>query len=371
MSPFTPVNPEWKCQNSAAARMHSLEGEGPQMVVGVPFTYGEGKLDASIPQTTVEKTEIGDSHDVHYVTIPWQDSIDIATLYGFSGHEKPKRVRPYRVSKSQKSTKKKQNRLESLREKLTQALGDHPQPPKVELHYTDYPTAASDPGHVTDVLLPGVPSANVHAEDHQISALVIPQPFSKTIRDVSDAHSPCVNDAPTPGSCDAERYGSDLIPTKHTCLARSVLPSPPLRSGEPTPPTTPQEQLLPDTLRQDTPQAEPMISYLWTQLDHTVLPTPGSFPPHAHPQSNKHHTAMSTSPPYLSPQTLLATALHSSTSNSDEFPRELAEHIAPKRSRPSSAHFSRLVAALTDCSRYRRRMARETTKGTATPTPNQ
>jgi len=292
MSPFTPVNPEWKCQNNAAARMHSLEGQGPQMVISVPFTYGEGKLDAFIPQITVEKTGIGDFHDVDNVTIRWEDSIDLATLYGFSDHEKQKRARLYRVSKSQKPTKKEQNRLESFREKLTQALGDHPQPPKVELHDTDHPTAASDPGHVTDVLLPGVPPANVHAEDHQISASVIPRLFSKSIRDVSDAHTPSVNDAPTPGPSDAEHYGSNLIPTKHTYLARSVLPSPPLSSGEPTPPATPQEQLLPDTFRRSTPQAEPTISYLWTQWDHTI-PDPKiiSAPRSSSTKETPHRTA--------------------------------------------------------------------------------
>lgn len=268
MSPFTPVNPEWKCQKNAASQLHSpaLQSESPVTIHGVPFVHGEGSPDADTPKSMVEETRTADFHDVDNVARPWEDFINLATLYGFSGPEMPKRARVCRVNKGRESTKKEQKRLEWLREKLTHALGDHSHAPDIQVCDRNPPAAAQDPGHVAETLLTDVSSADVDTEEHQIPAPPLPSPFDEPAEDITDAHTPLVGNLPNPRSHDAKHYRPVLDATKHMYLARSALPSPPPSSDESTAPatSTPQEQLLsdpPHTYRHSTLHAKPKFSY--------------------------------------------------------------------------------------------------------------
>ncbi|KAK5096231.1 hypothetical protein LTR70_003132 [Exophiala xenobiotica] len=271
MSPFTPVNPEWKRQKNAASQLHSLQGECSVTIHDVPFAQDEGSPDADTPKSMVEETRTADPYGVDNGAHLWEDFIDLATLYGFSRPEKSKRDRVCRVNKGRESTKKEQKRLERLREKLTRALGDHSHAPDIEVCDRNRPPAAQDSECIAATLIPDVPPADIDAEGHQPPALSITPPLGEPTEDIPNAHTPLIDNVST--SHDAKHYSPTLDATKHMYLAHSALPSPPPSSSESTAPTTPQEHLPsnnPHDHHHGVFHTKPKISHQWIQVDHTV-----------------------------------------------------------------------------------------------------
>lgn len=112
MPSLTPVNPEWKRQttNQYEPQLHTTSDEDERSQTDQEYIDHEADLETERPSPTIEETQMDTPNSSEGVLRLWEDSIDVAHLYGFSGHENTKSGRISKDRSGHKSEARRKQR---------------------------------------------------------------------------------------------------------------------------------------------------------------------------------------------------------------------------------------------------------------------